>query len=110
MPCWPNGSRRRCRRGLDAVRLMLIISTSEVRMPTSTVNFSVPLEIKEAFNAAFAGENKSAIIARLMQEAVEERKRLDRRAAAIDAILAFRANQEPVTDEEIREARHKGRP
>ena len=39
----------------------------------STVNFSVPEEVKDAFNAAFEGQNKSAIIADLMREAVERR-------------------------------------
>jgi len=43
-------------------------------MPTSTVNFSVPEEVKRAFNEAFAGENKSAVIAGLMERAIEERQ------------------------------------
>ena len=37
----------------------------------STVNFSVPEDVKEAFNTAFDGQNKSAVIADLMREAVE---------------------------------------
>ena len=37
----------------------------------STVNFSVPDDVKEAFNATFAGQNKSAVIADLMREAVQ---------------------------------------
>ena len=48
----------------------------------ATVNFSVPDEIKEAFQETFAKENRSAIIARLMKEAVEDRKRQERQAAA----------------------------
>ncbi|MFL6201377.1 MAG: hypothetical protein ACJ76J_19575 [Thermoanaerobaculia bacterium] len=52
----------------------------------ATVSFSVPEEIKKAFQETFAKENRSAIIARLMQEAVEDRKRQER-AAAIDALL-----------------------
>jgi hypothetical protein len=79
-------------------------------MPISTVNFSVPEEVKQAFNEAFAGENKSAIIARLMQQAVEDRQRQHRRAAAIDALLALRRGQRPVSDEEIVKARRAGRP
>jgi metal-responsive CopG/Arc/MetJ family transcriptional regulator len=54
---------------------------------TSTVNFSVPEDLKQAFNEAFAGENKSAVIARLMRQAIEDRQRQCRRAAAIDALL-----------------------
>jgi len=78
-------------------------------MPISTVNFSVPEEIKQAFNETFAGENKSAVIARLMQQAVEERQRMRRRAAAIDALLELRRGQRPASDEEIAKARREGR-
>ncbi|MHC4073373.1 MAG: hypothetical protein ACYTGS_15290 [Planctomycetota bacterium] len=76
----------------------------------ATVNFSVPDEIKKAFNKAFAGENKSAILARLMRQAVQDRRRRQQRAAAIDALLKLRKRQRPVTDGQIRKARQKGRP
>jgi metal-responsive CopG/Arc/MetJ family transcriptional regulator len=76
----------------------------------ATVNFSVPEDIKEAFQQTFANENRSAIIARLMQEAVEDRKRQERQAAAIDAILELRRKQRPASDEEIARARRAGRP
>ncbi|GAB6063174.1 hypothetical protein [Deferrisoma palaeochoriense] len=76
----------------------------------ATVNFSVPDEVKKAFNETFAGRNKSAIIARLMMNAVEEERRRVRRARAIDAILELRATAPGSTDEEIRAARREGRP
>lgn len=76
----------------------------------ATVNFSVPDEIKEAFQEAFANENRSAIIARLMQEAVEDRRRQQRRAVAIDALLDIRRKATPVPDKEIARARRAGRP
>ncbi len=76
----------------------------------STVNFSVPERIKKAFNKTFADENKSAVLARLMENAVEERARLRRRAAAIDRALKLRRRQKPVTDAAIRKARRAGRP
>ena len=76
----------------------------------ATVNFSVPEEVKEAFQRTFARENRSAIIARLMQEAVEERLREQRRAAAIDAVLELRRRQAPASNAEIAEARRAGRP
>jgi hypothetical protein len=79
-------------------------------MPTSTVNFSVPTEIKRAFNEAFAGENKSAVIARLMQQAVEDRQRQRRRVVAIDALLDRRRRQRPVSAVEVARARAEGRP
>lgn len=74
------------------------------------MNFSVPDEVKKAFNEAFAGENKSAILAKLMQQAIENRERLCRRAAAVDALLKLRAKQKPVTDRQIAQARRAGRP
>ena len=76
----------------------------------ATIKFSVPDEIKEAFQETFAKENRSAIIARLMQEAVEERKKQEQRAAAIDALLDLRRKQRPASDQEIARARRAGRP
>jgi metal-responsive CopG/Arc/MetJ family transcriptional regulator len=71
----------------------------------ATVNFSIPEEIKQAFQEAFANENKSAVIARLMQQAVEEKRREQRRAAAIEALLELRGQQAPVTTTAVRRAR-----
>jgi hypothetical protein len=79
-------------------------------MPITTVNFSVPEEVKQAFNETFAGENKSAIIAGLMQQAVEQRQRQRRRAFAIDALLELRRSQRPAPAAEVAAARHEGRP
>jgi hypothetical protein len=79
-------------------------------MPTSTVNFSVPEEVKRAFNEAFAGENKSAVIAGLMERAIEERQQRLRRAAAIDALLEQRRTQRSVIAAKVAAARRAGRP
>jgi hypothetical protein len=76
----------------------------------ATVNFSVPEEVKREFQKTFAKENKSAIIARLMQQAVEERRRQEVQADAIDKLLELRRRIPPVTDAEIRRARRFGRP
>ena len=76
----------------------------------ATVNFSVPEEIKEAFNKAFKGENKSAILSRLMLDAVEERERQQRRKAAVEAILDLRAHSKPFSDKDIHQERTIGRP
>jgi predicted nucleic acid-binding protein len=67
----------------------------------ATVNFSIPDEIKEEFLRVFAHENRSAVIARLMQQAVEDRRRQQSRKAAIDALLELRQGQAPVSDQEI---------
>ena len=76
----------------------------------ATVNFSVPEDVKQAFNEAFKGHNKSAIIADLMREAVERAQQRQRQSEAIDRILALRAQTEPVSAEALRAAREEGRP
>ena len=76
----------------------------------ATVNFSVPAEVRDAFNKAFEGENKSAVLTLLMRQAVEERKRKKRRALAIDALLRLRRRIRPATAAATGRARRKGRP
>lgn len=75
----------------------------------ATVNFSVPDEVKEAFNATFADANKSAIIAELMREAVErEQQRRESRAAS--ARIRARRHHAPLRSaEELRAVREQGR-
>lgn len=75
----------------------------------ATVNFSVPEEVKKKFERAFAGKNKSRVIADLMTQAVEEQLMLKRRGEAIDALLERRRTKRPVTAREIRRARVTGR-
>ena len=76
----------------------------------ATVNFSVPDDVKEAFNAAYKGQNKSAVIAELMREAVERAQRKQRSHDAITRIIERRKHAPTVTDEELRAAREDGRP
>jgi metal-responsive CopG/Arc/MetJ family transcriptional regulator len=75
----------------------------------ATVNFSVPEEVKDAFNRTFAKQNKSAIIADLMRKAVEEAKRQKQREDAFRLLTARRSKRSSVTDEEIRTAREESR-
>jgi metal-responsive CopG/Arc/MetJ family transcriptional regulator len=75
----------------------------------ATVNFSVPEEVKDAFNRTFAKQNKSAIIADLMRKAVEEAKRQKQREDAFRLLTARRSKRPSVTDEEIRTAREESR-
>ncbi|MDP2180733.1 hypothetical protein [Methylicorpusculum sp.] len=70
----------------------------------ATVNYSVPDEIKDAFNAAYQGQNKSAVIAELMMEAVERAARKQRHREAIANILTLRAEMPPVSAEEVQAA------
>ena len=45
----------------------------------ATVNFSVPDEVKAAFDRTFKSQNKSAVIAELMRRPVSEAKLKQRR-------------------------------
>jgi hypothetical protein len=76
----------------------------------ATVNFSVPEEVKKQFDKVFAGKNKSAVLTQLMQQAIEEQKRIGRRRQAIDRLLALREQAPRATDKDIRLARTQGRP
>lgn len=71
----------------------------------ATVNFSVPDEVKQLFNTSFEGKNKSAVIAELMLQAVENQKEQEKRATAIERLLVRRQAKKPVTAEDIKAAR-----
>jgi hypothetical protein len=73
----------------------------------ATMNFSIPEDVKEAFNKAFEGENKSAVVADLMRKAVEDRARRNRSADFVERMRRIRASGRPVTDEEIKTARRE---
>lgn len=75
----------------------------------ATVNFSIPEDIKNDFNETFAHENKSAVVAKLLREAVDKARRKQQSDAAIDLILERMQQRTPVTDDEIRQAREAGR-
>jgi len=73
----------------------------------ATVNYSVPEDIKAAFNEAFANQNKSAIIAGLMREAVADQERVQSRACAIDRLMELRSRTSSVTANQIRAVREE---
>ena len=75
----------------------------------ATVNFSVPNEVKDAFNEMFGSKNKSAVISNLMMQAVAEEKTKRKRVQAIDALLALRESIPKATVEEIVMARQEER-
>ena len=52
----------------------------------ATVNFSVPSDLKEAFDKVFRRQNKCAVLSDLMQQAVDERRR-QRRAVSPEMAL-----------------------
>jgi hypothetical protein len=76
----------------------------------STVNFSVPEDIKTAFNITFEGQNKSAVIAGLMREAVERAQNQQRNKDAFQRLLKRRQQAPSVTAMQVRDARETGRP
>lgn len=75
----------------------------------ATVNFSVPDDVKAAFNEAFKGENKSAVLAELMRQAIEDKARRERRKQAVEAIANFREEQQPLRSAEFDALRKEGR-
>lgn len=76
----------------------------------ATVNFSVPSDVKEAFDKAFSRQNKSAVLTELMRQAVDERQRRRRRARVVEKLLALRKRTRRITDRAVRAARKCGRP
>ena len=76
----------------------------------ATVNFSVPDDLKTAFNETFKGYNKSAVVAALMREAIDREQAGREGQAAVGRILARRRRAPAVTQEQIRAARLNGRP
>jgi len=76
----------------------------------ATVNFSVPDEVKAAFDKAFGDQNKSSIIAELMRRAVRERQLKIRRERLFRQLSSARARRPSITSEEIRKARAAERP
>jgi len=73
----------------------------------ATMNFSIPDDIKERFNQAFADVNKSAIVAKLMEEAIEQAERKRRSLAAVRRVLKRRQTAPTVSSEEIVRLRDK---
>ena len=76
----------------------------------ATMNFSVPSDVKEAFDKAFRRHNKSAVLTELMRQAVNERQRRGRRDRVVEKLLALRKRTRRITDRAVRAARRRGRP
>jgi hypothetical protein len=75
-----------------------------------SVKFRVPAEISDAFDVAFEGEDKSAVIAGLMARAVEERELQKRRASLFRQLTADRSKRSRPNDAKAASVRCKGRP
>ncbi len=75
----------------------------------ATVNYSVPDDVKELFNNAFVGANRSAVISELMRQAAEHELSLKHRREAVDALLAERSKAPRVSRKSARVAREEVR-
>jgi hypothetical protein len=73
------------------------------------VNFSVPADVKTAFDRTFKNQNKSAVIADLMRRAVAEAQLGQRRAKLFRELTAGRKDRPRATSEQIRTSRVRGR-
>ena len=71
-------------------------------LAAATVNFSVPEDVKNAFNTVFEGQNKSAVIADLMRDAVEREQRRKQHCNAVHRILANCINAPRFSEAEFR--------
>ncbi|MBK1620947.1 hypothetical protein CKO42_21480 [Lamprobacter modestohalophilus] len=76
----------------------------------ATMNFSIPDAIRDAFNRTFSGQNESAVIARLMQQAIAEAELQRRCQVAFEQRTAARRERPALTDAAARAARVSGRP
>lgn len=54
----------------------------------ATMNFSIPDDLRDAFNREFSDRNKSAVIARLMRKAITEADQRRQREAAFQELTA----------------------
>ena len=90
--------------------LLLKSSTTLAERGMATVNFSVPDDLKAAFNKTFEGYNKSAVVAALMREAIDREQAEREGKAAVGRILGRRSRAPVVSQARIRAARQNDRP
>ena len=76
----------------------------------ATVSFSVPDDVKSAFDNAFGDQDKSAIIAELMRRAVHERQVQNQRERLFRRLCNARLGRPSIGSDDIDEARSLNRP
>ena len=59
------------------------------------ITLAVPRDLGKAFNRTYTRAERGALLARLLEQAVEERQRLVRRRRAIDELLRLRKTLPP---------------
>jgi hypothetical protein len=75
-----------------------------------TMNFSVPEDVKQAFNATFEGQNKSAVLTQLLRDAIAQAQQQRLREAAVASILAMRKTAPVRSSGQLAASRRAGRP
>lgn len=75
-----------------------------------TMNFSVPEDVKQAFNAAFEGQNKSAVLTQMLRSAIAQAQEQRLREAAAASILRLRSTAPVRSSSQLAAARRAGRP
>ncbi len=68
----------------------------------ATLNVSIPEKLKQRFFAAFPDENRSAVVSRLIEQAIDERERRHRGEAAVSRLLTRRSRTRPISTAEVR--------
>jgi hypothetical protein len=76
----------------------------------ATMNFSVPEDVKQAFNAAFEGQNKSAVLTQMLRSAIAQAQQQRLREAAAARILGMRSTAPVCSSSQLAAARRAGRP
>lgn len=91
-----------------ATRIVEILNNLVFAM--ATMNFSIPDAVRDAFNREFSGQNKSAVIVRLMQQAIAQAEQQRRRQAAFEQLTAARSERPALSEAAARAARESSRP
>jgi hypothetical protein len=86
---------------------MLVVEDFNNRQPHGYDELLHPDDVKAAFNKAFSGENKSAVVTRLMVRAIEEVEHRQRSLGLVERLRQIRARSRPVTEDEIGRAREE---
>lgn len=76
----------------------------------ATINFSVPEDVKQAFNDVFQGQNKSAVLTQMMREAIARAEEQRLREAAARRILTRQTRAPQRSAQALAKARAAGRP
>jgi hypothetical protein len=76
----------------------------------ATVNFSVPDDVKAEFDKFFGSQNKSAVIAELMRNAVAEAKRRKQRESIFRTLTQRRSQRPSLSGNQARASRLSNRP